>query len=270
MTVNDFVSAVNRNASRVTSYKHGGDGNDGTCDCIGLIIGAARLCGEKWTGTHGSNYAARNAVNGLTQIKSVSQLSLGNIVFKAKTQSESGWSLPSKYYSSGDMNDYYHVGVVTGVNPLEITHCSSPSNPILRDKKIGKWKYVGKLKLIDYDGGDDPVISDKLGTIVLPAGATGSTVNMRNQASISSKLVARVPVGSQVTIEKDLGEWMYIHWNTNVGYMMSNYIEYADQEDDTGTDNQIVISAADYDRLEAAFKQRDAANEIIDSIIGRG
>ena len=36
------------------AYKQPGDGSDGTCDCIGLEIGALRRMGLKWTGIHGS------------------------------------------------------------------------------------------------------------------------------------------------------------------------------------------------------------------------
>ena len=37
------------------AYKQPGDGSNGVCDCIGLIIGALRRMGLKWTGIHGSN-----------------------------------------------------------------------------------------------------------------------------------------------------------------------------------------------------------------------
>ena len=57
---------------------------DGTCDCIGLIIGAIRRAGGSWTGTHGSNYAARSEMTGLRRItKSASGLSAGEAVTSA-------------------------------------------------------------------------------------------------------------------------------------------------------------------------------------------
>lgn len=51
-----FLAAVQDNAARVQAYEHGHDGSDGLCDCVGLIIGALRLAGIKYSGTHGSNY----------------------------------------------------------------------------------------------------------------------------------------------------------------------------------------------------------------------
>jgi len=59
-----------------------GDGSDGYCDCIGLVIGAIRRCGLKWTGIHGSNWAARKEAVNLRPVKSISDLELGDVVLK--------------------------------------------------------------------------------------------------------------------------------------------------------------------------------------------
>ena len=60
MTNEQFLEGIQKNIARVREYKLGMDGSGGQCDCIGLIIGAVRLMGGEWKGTHGSNYAARN------------------------------------------------------------------------------------------------------------------------------------------------------------------------------------------------------------------
>ena len=83
MTNEQFLEGVQRNVDRVRAYKLGMDGRGGQCDCIGLIIGAIRLMGGEGTGTHGSNWAARNAVQPLKKITSLSMLSPGKLVFKA-------------------------------------------------------------------------------------------------------------------------------------------------------------------------------------------
>lgn len=74
-----FLEGVRQNAARVKKYLTGGDGSGGgQCDCIGLIIGAVRLAGGKWTGTHGSNYAARNEMRTLGRI---TEPFLGEVVY---------------------------------------------------------------------------------------------------------------------------------------------------------------------------------------------
>lgn len=81
-------------------------------------------------------------------VKSASALQTGDIVFKAYAPGESGYNLPKRYkpggaYYNGDLNDYYHVGVVTRTSPLQITHMTTPTVKV--DTKIGKWQYYGKL-----------------------------------------------------------------------------------------------------------------------------
>ena len=59
MILEAFIAQVEAIAQASPVYRLGGDGSDGTCDCIGLVIGAIRQAGGAWMGTHGSNYAAR-------------------------------------------------------------------------------------------------------------------------------------------------------------------------------------------------------------------
>lgn len=131
-----FLECVQKNADRVSEYRLGGDGADGTCDCIGLIIGAVQLAGGTWDGPHWSNYAARYKVLDLHRVMMAEQLSRGDIVFKAR------------HRDNISIEDFYHVGVVTCVNPLMITHCAC--NGIKTDTELGGWAYAGKLEDI-YD-----------------------------------------------------------------------------------------------------------------------
>ena len=97
-----FLNAVRENVSRITHYEKGGDGKGGGCDCIGLIIGAVRLAGGTWNGTHGSNWAARNAMDELEYINDASEMFLGEIVYKAWTPDDDKYNLPSAYRDSPD------------------------------------------------------------------------------------------------------------------------------------------------------------------------
>ena len=74
-----------------------GDGSDGYCDCIGLIIGAIRRMKLKWTGIHGSNWTARKEIYELKKITSQSELQPGDVVLKAVPKGNSNWDLPSRY-----------------------------------------------------------------------------------------------------------------------------------------------------------------------------
>jgi len=149
MTVQAFLQKVLEIEAEKPVYKLGGSGKDGTCDCIGLVIGALRRSGGKWTGIHGSNWAARHEVDDM-RWTSTSELHPGEVVFKARKPGEAGYNLPSRYAGDVDDNDYYHVGVVYSTNPLVIIHCTGPG--VIRDTKLGAWKYVARLKQVTLDG----------------------------------------------------------------------------------------------------------------------
>ena len=105
-----FLEKVEEIAQSNPSYKEGRDGSDGTCDCIGLIIGAIRRAGGSWTGIHGSNYAARYEMRELLPVMDAGELNLGEVVYKARMPGEVGYALPERYKNDPDQRDYYHVG----------------------------------------------------------------------------------------------------------------------------------------------------------------
>ncbi len=111
----DFISAVLEIEGEKPVYKLGGDGSRGKCDCIGLVIGALRRRGGRWSGIHGSNWAARHEVVGLRPANG--SMRRGDIVFKARKPSEAGYALPARYGTSKDQRDYYHAGVVYSTSP---------------------------------------------------------------------------------------------------------------------------------------------------------
>ena len=83
VTMESFLRGVDAIAEEKPTYRLGHDGSDGSCDCIGLIIGAIRRAGGEWNGTHGSNWAARNAMDTLQAVKGLGDLKVGQAAFKA-------------------------------------------------------------------------------------------------------------------------------------------------------------------------------------------
>ena len=227
ISLSDFLNAIQANVSRITHYQSGGDGKGGGCDCIGLIIGAIRLAGGTWSGTHGSNYAARYEMDNLYHISTQNELFLGEVVYKAKSPGQDGYDLPAKYKDSGDLLDYYHVGVVTNENPLRITHCTSVAGGIKVDTSMGQWRYGGMLKDVDYGGGAMDVLYRAVVTAV-----SGKTVNLRESASEKARVIKSVPVGSIVDVLEDTDpKWWRIRWEGYQGYMMAKFLSLYEEED---------------------------------------
>ena len=221
-----FLKNVQEIAASKPSYELGHDGSDGTCDCIGLIIGAIRRAGGSWTGIHGSNYAARHEMRQLLPVTDAGELCLGDVVYKARTPGQAGYALPERYKNDPDQRDYYHVGVVTAVEPLEITHCTGPG--IVRDTKLGKWTYRGRLEKVDYDG-----TSQEVGTMVQTATVvadSGSKVKMRSKPSTSDGLYWEVPGGATVQVVENTGGWAKVRYGDRTGYMMEEYLKMDAQE----------------------------------------
>ena len=213
-----FLQKIAEIAKEKPSYRHGGSARDGTCDCIGLIIGALRRAGFTWPGTHGSNWAARYSVTDLHKVKAGETLAPGTIVFKYKAKGQSGWNLPSRYRNGKDLNDYYHVGVVTQSSPIIITHCTTPT--VKQDTKLGTWAYAGNLKYIS----ENPPEPEPLPTPPYQAKVIGGNLNLRAGASTSAKKIRQFANGTELTVTENLDGWSKVEYKLT-GYVMSKYLE---------------------------------------------
>ena len=186
-----------------------------------------------------------------------------------------------------------HIGIKTGRGKGAI-HSSASRGCVaeseFHDKTIpnGGWNMVGLHPWFNYgekidrilaeivagDGGspsggeEEPIPMNETATVVLPAGAGGTTVNMRKKADQNAALVVRVPVGSSVIITEDLGKWCAITYDRYSGYMMSNYLEYDGQGGESGF--AVTLTAEEYERVDRALLAIEEAVDAIGSIVGRG
>lgn len=224
ISVTTFIEKIFENIKRIKQYQLGHDGSDGLCDCIGLIIGAVRLAGEKWPWTHGTNYTARYLLDGGT-LKGV-PLHTGDLVFKAYKPGDKYYKLPSQYKNSEDLLDYYHVGVVVSAEPLIIKHCTQSSKAvhgIATDTERGNWLYSGWLKLVKKEEGDTMI-----GRV---CAEKGKTVNMRKSPSAESAVIASISINSLVDIISKSGEWYEISYANKSGYMLEKFISIVSNEE---------------------------------------
>lgn len=275
VTLDAFMSALDTVADGVTSYRTGGTGKDSTCDCIGLIMGAMYALGHGKYSLHSSNYFARYQTDNMTPISAAAHVYRGMIVYKARSDQS---KLADRYkaggaHHAGDDLDYYHVGVVLSASPLRIMHCtSSPENGINIDEKIGKWNRGGMLKGITYEKGEKPM-EKKKGVVIADS---GSTVNLREGAGTKNRLIAKVPVGTELDIIEDAGEWMKVTAAGKTGYMMSNFVNYAGAPDETkDQDDEVTLTEVQRNDLKEAVMRIDSMQvelewirEIIEGMLG--
>ena len=227
MTVQDFLAKVEEIRQERPTYREGGDGSDGTCDCIGLIIGAIRRSGGKWTGAHGSNWTARNELAYRLPIGEADDLAVGEVVLKALAPTADGYDLPSRYDEDPDKRDYYHIGVVASTDPLRIVHCTTGGgvNGMAEDTRVGQWTHRGWLSKVSREG--EPMVETMTATVVAESGLT---VNLRK--SPGGALVDRLPVGTEVVVAARQDGWSRVAYGQLVGWMMDDYLDFGEAESD--------------------------------------
>lgn len=231
ITLMKFLSYIAQIKGENPTYQIRGTGSGGVCDCIGLVMGAMYRAGRAKYDLHSSNYFARCQMATFAPIGGSGALFLGEIVYKARSPTESGYDVNDRYlqsgrYWTGDLLDYYHVGIVTSLSPLTITHCTSGGgvNGITTDSKLGKWAYGGRLKSIDYDsneGGTTTMATLYDAKVV----TTGGILNIRAAASTSGKDLGDIPNGSLVQVlEETSSEWARVYWEGINGYVKREYL----------------------------------------------
>ena len=233
VSVKQYINNINNIYNRKPKYLLGHDGLDGYCDCIGMCKGALKLAGAPTAGLSGTNYAARYTIKNLKKISSVSQLSVGDVVLKTADIDHPNWPLPTKYRKgganyNGDLKNYSHIGTVTKVNPLEITHMTSPTAK--KDTKLGNWSYFGQLPQVSYES--------EVVVVVEYAKVTGGSLNMRKEKSINSTKLTTIPNGARVAVTEHKDDWCNVIYNAYTGYVMTKYLSF----ESDGDDNKVTIT----------------------------
>lgn len=261
ITLTAFLEQLETICATKPDYRIGGSGTDGTCDCIGLIIGAVRRAGGSWTGIHGSNYAARKQMVDFGEIKAA-DLFVGEVIYKARKPGDSSYSLPDRYKVGDDLRDYYHVGVITRVHPLEITHCSTSveGNSIHRDSVLGKWKFGGRLKGINYKSDrEEKVEMEKVNMLAVhcKATVTGGRLSLRQAPERTADRLAWIPNGARLDVTGQGDGWCAVTYETIPGYVMERYL-ILDEEKKPLTEAERLEAL---ENKTAEFEQRIAALE---------
>ena len=222
----DFVAAVERIAQAQPLYRTGGTGADGTCDCVGLIMGAMYQNGRSAYAMHSSNYFARWQTDNLCPVENQAQLAAGDVVYKvrANTGQLHERYLPGGRYDTGDMLDYYHAGVVVSTLPFCIVHCTSADgiSGIKRDESAEGWTHFGCVK-----GVGEMTEETRVAVVTAPS---GSTVNLRSRPDTQSPVLARVPVGSEATLVEEVDGWARVRTKEGSGYMMTAFLMSGGQQ----------------------------------------
>lgn len=259
ISVSDLISLFQKMYSEHWSYVWG-KAEEGCVDCSGAFTYAFEQFGISCP--HGSNAMARQFVVG--SMLPISEAKPGMVAFKVRVPGEKDYDLKDKYKSGTDLNDYYHVGLVDE-DPRYVLNAKGKDYGFCRDRlsRENGWDCVAHLKHVKY-GEEEKTMT---ATVVLPSGASGHTVNLREEPNVGQNIIAKVPVGSTVEIIQDSGQWCEIGYSGKVGWMMANYLEYAGQAGESGGD---VITNAERVTIDEALSKIEEQIEVIRSTLGRG
>jgi hypothetical protein len=198
---------------------------------------------------------------------------------------------PAKYQGD-EKGNASHMGIVTGQGEGAI-HSSSSKGCVCESKFKGKtihnggWNKVGLQKCFDYGNtvnwhfdhgsGGEPMNETEIGTVYAE---NGKPVNLRKSPSTSAALIDHIPVGTELEILSDDGDWCKVEVNGKTGWMMKKFIitedlpvaEDPDQDEDFGSDDL-------YDEIgenEAAqllaeiYVELGRLRDKIEKVVGRG
>lgn len=205
-------------------YKLGGTNQNGI-DCSGAFVRGYRQQGQSIY--HGSNRIIRAYCEDAFTIESASDLKIGMAIYKQRTdlsRMKAEYKPGGRYYNPALPNDYYHIGLVTSVNPLRIINATTP---VAREEtRLSNWTVAAYLIAANYS--EQPT-QEK--TAIVTA-RTGSTVNLRRSASLSAPILTRVPLGQAVTITGDTGQWSQVRYQSYNGYMMTEFLSEGSEGDE--------------------------------------
>lgn len=231
-----YVEGVESIYTEKPNYQLGHDGSDGSCDCIGMCRGGLKRAGAtEVKGLRGTNNAVRHTLQNVDKIDSEDQLMLGDVVLKTRDKDDKTMPLPDQYRKGGSdysekwgETNFTHIGTVTNIQPLEITHMTSPTAK--KDTSLKGWSYFGELPWLEYESAPepdpDPDFHVETATVF---SENGNPVKMRSKPSTSCRLYWVVPAGSSVIVD-EIGEtWCKITWNGKTGYMMTRFLSFNEE-----------------------------------------
>lgn len=232
-------------------YVSPGSNNSKGIDCSGLFVKMFRDQGSRIA--HGSNSIFREHCSETGELRSVSQLQPGMAVFKIKSWTDADKN--NRWYGRPPGN-LYHIGFVTSVNPLTITHATTPVAK--QDTKLGEWAYWGKLKKVNYNNGGESPIMDEVISIV--TADSGNTVKLRAKPSTSCNQYWDVPIGTEVTVLKSGEEWSKIKYLSHIGFMMTKFLRTKDGGEISGSVGETV---------EVSKEELNKAYKILEGVLGQ-
>lgn len=215
-------------------------------DCSGAFVWAFKQHGASIY--HGSNRIAREYVDELLPLSAAKP---GMAAFKLRKPGEKYYNLPSEYkqggkHYNGDLNDYYHIGLVDD-NPAYVINAQSTQTGVVRSKLSNGWDCVAWPKAVQHDEGSKDTMQKQV---------IGGKLNMRKEPDDNAKRIVQIPDGAIVTIDNYGDKWCHVIYEDKEGYVMTRFLAPVDEAPAPTVDDDVAKWV--YEALEANEKERYA------------
>lgn len=165
---------------------------------------------------HGSNTMWRKYAPTKGQIGKI-KLVPGMAVYKHRNDGKE----PSKFKEDG-LGNFYHVGQYIG-NGKVVEAKGTKYGVVYSD--IEEWSHCSTLKYTEYDMDEDGMIPPAIVFPVIGVVSTNSgRLNVRQDPSTSSEVIAKLEKGERVVLEDKNGDWFTITVDGQRGYISSSYV----------------------------------------------
>ena len=231
ISVTDMVAAFR--AMLGWPYASPGSNSRSGIDCSGAFVYAYRQHGQSIY--HGSNRIIRRYCRDVRAVADASDLEVGMAIFKSQSdlsRMKDEYKPGGRYYDPGLPLDYYHIGLVTSVAPLQIIHATPPQ--VTTGTRLSGWSVAGYLNAVQYDGGEaiakpDETEADAQAdasplSAAYVVAQQGGSVNLRAQPEPAAPVVARVPLGRRVQAYAVQDGWRRVRYGATEGYMMAEFV----------------------------------------------
>ena len=253
MTANDLIRVFQQMYRERWPYEWGA-ARKGCVDCSGAFVYAYQQLGGGGI-YHGSNAIARKYV---VKLLPISEAKPGMAAFKLRKPGATWYALPAKYQPggaayNGDVNDYYHIGLVDE-DGKHVLNAQSVKAGFTRTP-VSKWACVAELKAVSYEvggrkeevgGGESPTSGNEGKTMekMYVTAKNGKTVRMRKAPSTSAPVIRDIEIGTAVQAGADIDGWREIICGDDGGYMMSQYLT----ADPPGVTYRVVIDGVTWEK----------------------
>lgn len=209
----------------------------GRVSCAGAFVWAYHQQGA--TIYHGSNRIARSYVDQLIPYETAAREGLivpGMAAFKTRKPTDKLYDLPGEYRKggsryNGDLNDYYHIGLVDeGCG--QVLNAQSAKTGFVASPIGDRWSHVARLRDVDYGrevAWQNPATSDDSTEvwIMTTAKVQGGALFLRAAKDTKSSALVRMETGSQVMVlADDGGEWVQASYAGKTGWCMRRYLAF--------------------------------------------